>query len=106
MPQGFYGYPPAMPIWGYPGYGSNGVPPPSQYFGMQPLMTNTLSIPNNITTPNITTTSSTTSVIIPNIVDWFSYLDQHEECNKDGITFAPYRIALKAKGFLQISQLT
>jgi len=43
---------------------------------------------------------------IPNIVQWFKYLDQDERRNKDGITFAPYGATLKAKGFLRISQLT
>jgi hypothetical protein len=47
-----------------------------------------------------------TNLEIPNIVPWFQYLDRDERRNNDGITFAPYGAALKAKGFLRISQLT
>ena len=47
-----------------------------------------------------------TPVVFPNIVIWFSYLGQHEEHNKDGISFAMLEVRLEAKGFLCISQLT
>ena len=103
---GQYGYPQGsvpMPMWGYPG----GMPPPlaGQYFGTQPPMmnaTHTMSAFASATTSE----SNATPVIIPDVVAWFTYLDQHEERSKDGIAFAPYGIKLKAKGFLRISQLT
>ena len=105
MPSGMYGYPPgpmAMPMWGpYPGHGSSGMPPLGQYFGAQQLpTTNTVPEPSNLATSNMT------PIIIPDILAWFSYLDWHEEHNKDGIIFMPYGVTLKAKGFLHISQLT
>lgn len=112
-PPGIYGYPQgpvAMPIWGYPGPG--GMPPPGQYFGAQPPMMST-SISSEPSTQAMSASSSVTTsksnatpVIIPDVVAWFAYLDQHEERNKDGIVFAPYGVRLKAKGFLRISQLT
>jgi hypothetical protein len=109
MAPGMYGYPQGpipmpMPVWGYPG----GMPPPpaGQYFGTQlPMMMNsahTMSTSASATTSE----SNATPVIIPDVVAWFAYLDQHEERSKDGIVFAPYGVRLKAKGFLRISQLT
>ena len=103
---GQYGYPQGpipMPMWNYPG----SMPPPlaGHYFGTQPPMinsTHTMSTTASTTTPE----SNTTPVIIPDVIDWFAYLDQHEERSKDGIVFAPYGVRLKAKGFLRISQLT
>jgi len=41
----------------------------------------------------------------PDIVKWFSYLDRHEDRNKDGITFAPFGPILKQKQFFRLSQL-
>lgn len=111
MAPGMYGYPQgpiSMPMWGYPG----GMPPPGQYFGTQPPMpvmnsqatvTQTMSTSGSST---IESNSNATPVIIPDIVAWFAFLDQHEARNKDGIVFAPYGVRLKAKGFLRISQLT
>ena len=102
MPPGMYGYPSGpvvMPMWGYPGPGPGGMPLPGQHFGMQlPTM--------NLLTSSDNTTSNMAPIIIPDIVAWFSYLDWHEEHNKDGIIFAPFGHILKMKGFLQISQLT
>jgi hypothetical protein len=99
MPPGMYGYPQdpiAMPMWGYPGHGSGGMPLPGQNFGMQ------LSMP----TADRISTSNAALIVIPDVVAWFSYLDQHEERNKDDIIFAPYGVTLKSKGPLRISQLT
>jgi hypothetical protein len=42
----------------------------------------------------------------PEVTCWFRFLDEHEERSKDGIHFTPYGKVLKAKGFLQITQLT
>ncbi|KIK20206.1 hypothetical protein PISMIDRAFT_13167 [Pisolithus microcarpus 441] len=51
--------------------------------------------------------SSSTSVAdIPNVIDWFAYLDRHEQQNKDRIMFSPFRMMLWEKGFIQISQLS
>ena len=96
MPPGMYGYPPVMPMpWNYPGLGSGGVPLPAclpgQYFGTQPPMP----------TVDQTSASNMAPIVIPDVIAWFSYLDQHEERNKDNIIFAPYGIALKSKGFLR-----
>jgi hypothetical protein len=108
MAPGMYGYPQgpvAMPMWGYPG--NMPLPGHGQYFGTQPLMMNstqTMSTSDNTATSK--SNRDTTPVIIPDVVAWFTYLDQHEERNKDGIVFAPYGVRLKAKGFLRISQLT
>ena len=92
--QGMYGYPQApVPLWGYPG-----IPPLGQYSGTQPpMMTQATSASSS---------TNITPVTMPDVVAWFTYLDWHEECNKDGIVFAPYGVRLKAKGFLCISQLT
>jgi hypothetical protein len=110
MAPGMYGYPQGpipMPMWGYPG----GMPPPlaGQYFGTQPPM----PVMNSTHTTGMSTSASatmsesnTTPIVIPDVVTWFTYLDQHEERSKDGIVFAPYGASLKAKGFLRISQLT
>jgi hypothetical protein len=76
------------PMWGYQGH----------YFGMPPPVMNPM--PTLGTVPNVAT------ITIPDIVSWFSYLDRHEQRNKDGIIFAPYGVTLKAKGFLRLSQLT
>jgi hypothetical protein len=75
-------------MWGYQGH----------YFGMPPPVMNPM--PTLGTVPNVAT------ITIPDIVSWFSYLDRHEQRNKDGIIFAPYGVTLKAKGFLRLSQLT
>lgn len=57
--------------------------------------------------PTPTTTHITPVTNIPtDIVSWFSYLDQHEERNKDGITFAPYGSILRAIGLRCLSELT
>ncbi len=61
---------------------------------------------NSMPTADRISTSNAAPIVIPDIVAWFSYLDQHEERNKDGIIFAPYGVTLKSKGFLRISQLT
>ena len=108
MAQGMYGYPQGptgipMPMWVYPG----GIPPPlpGQYFGMQPqppMMNSTHAMSTSASAT--TSESNATPVIIPDVVAWFAYLDQHEERNKDSIVFAPYGVRLKAKGFLRISQ--
>jgi hypothetical protein len=114
-PPGMYGYPQgpySMPMWGYPG--GPGMPPPGQYFGTQlPMMNSTVTQTTQAGMPPVSTsgntiTSNATSVIIPDVqvVDWFAYLDQHEERNKDGIVFAPYGVRLRAKGFFRITQLT
>jgi hypothetical protein len=81
--------PVTMPIWGYP---PNSAPQQGHYFGTPAA--------GNFSMPN------TAAIVIPDIVAWFSFLDQHEQRNKDGITFAPYGLVLKAKGFLRLSQLT
>ncbi|KAH0837792.1 hypothetical protein J3R83DRAFT_5975 [Lanmaoa asiatica] len=39
------------------------------------------------------------------IVQWFAYLDQVEERNNDGITFAPYSQILRENQFMRVSQL-
>lgn len=44
---------------------------------------------------------------IPNILDWFSYLEQHEQRNStDKIPYASFGPILKARGFYHISQLS
>lgn len=43
---------------------------------------------------------------VPDILQWFRYLDKHEEHNKDGITFSEYGPILRGKGFVWIFQLT
>jgi hypothetical protein len=107
-----YGYPQgpvSMPMWGYPYHGSSGMPlpgGPGQYFGPQLPTTNSTVSTSSMPTSGSVTASDATPITIPDVVAWFRYLDQHEERNKDGIVFAPYRVALKAKGFLHISQLT
>ena len=63
-------------------------------------MTNSMSAPGNVTT------ISTAPIVIPDVISWFSYLDQHEERNKNDIIFALYGVVLKTKGFLRISQIT
>jgi uncharacterized membrane protein YfcA len=102
MAPGMFGYPQgpvAMPMWGYPG----GMPPTlGQYFGTPPMNSIQITSGNTATSAE----SNATPIIIPDIIAWFAYLDQHEERNKDGIVFGPYGIILKAKGFLRISQLT
>ena len=96
MPPGMYGYPQGpvpMPLpWGYP----SGMPLPGQYFGTQPPTMNSMP----------TATSNAAPIVFPDIAAWFSYLDQHEDRNKDGLIFAPYGVTLKSKGFLRLSQLT
>ncbi|KAF8834427.1 hypothetical protein BDN67DRAFT_985326 [Paxillus ammoniavirescens] len=42
---------------------------------------------------------------IPDIISWFKFLDHHDQCNKDGITFVPFGDILKDKGFTRLSQL-
>jgi hypothetical protein len=107
-PPGIYGYPQGpvtMPMWGYLGSMPSG--PPGQYFGIQPPMTSSESTQAmSASSSTMTSKSNATPVIIPDVVAWFAYLDQHEEHSKDGIVFAPYGVRLKAKGFLRISQLT
>jgi len=43
------------------------------------------------------------SIKIPNIIQWFCYLNKDNRQNKDGIIFSPYGINLKAKGFICLS---
>jgi hypothetical protein len=43
---------------------------------------------------------------MPEIVHWFKSLDEHDQQNKDGITFAPYGPILRGKGFRWLSQLS
>ncbi|KAI6024530.1 hypothetical protein EDC04DRAFT_2900039 [Pisolithus marmoratus] len=43
---------------------------------------------------------------IPDIISWFSSLDQDEQHSKDGILFQPFGDVLQEKGFLRISQLS
>ena len=102
-----YGYPPApiaipqvaMPMWSYPAHGPTGASQPGQIFAPAPMM-NSTHVPGNFTT------SDAMAIKIPDVASWFSYLDRHEQRNKDEITFAPYGVMLKAKGFLRLSQLT
>ncbi|KAI6022251.1 hypothetical protein BKA83DRAFT_8627 [Pisolithus microcarpus] len=75
-------YPPpffVLPPWGPPGFqGGNYTPSQPNEF------------PSH-TSFNVPPANPSTSVAnIPNIVDWFTFLDQHEQQNKDGITFSPY----------------
>ena len=99
---GLYGYPPPsviMPMWGYPP-GLGGASQPVLYPGVSPpVSTNSRPALGNPGT-------SLDAVVIPDITTWFSFLDQHEQQNKDGITFALYGTKLKAKGFIRLSQLT
>lgn len=100
MQSGMFGYPPPMmSMWGYPPQGPSTMPQAGQHFGGPVPMLNNL---NSTSAPNATATA----VIIPDIIAWFSYLDQHEQRNNDGIVFAPYGVTLKNKGFLRLSQLT
>ncbi|KAF8446175.1 hypothetical protein L210DRAFT_841045 [Boletus edulis BED1] len=57
-------------------------------------------------TPSPSPVSSLPASSIPDVIRWFLYLDEHEERNKDGITFAPFGPILEDNGFLRISQLT
>ena len=71
MPFGMYRYPPgsvAMPMWGYLGHGSGGIPQPGQYFGMPMLMMKPMSTSSNFTA------SGTAFITIPDVVAWFSYI--------------------------------
>ena len=62
--------------------------------------------PQQPSSPDDSLQSFTSNIEVPDIVQWFQYLDWDERRNKDGITFVPYGITLKAKGFIRISQLT
>ena len=89
-----------MLMWGYPG----SMPPPGQYFGTQPPMMSSESMQAMSVSSSATASkSNTTLVIIPDVIAWFTYLDQHEECSKDSIVFAPYGVRLKAKGFISLN---
>lgn len=104
MQSGVYGYPPGaipqvtMPMWGYPTHGLGPSGQPGHYIGTPAPIMNPAPTCNNFATSN--------EVESPDIVAWFAFLDQHERRNKDPITFAPYGVMLKAKGFLRLSQLT
>ena len=96
MQSGMFGYPPMMSMWpSYPPQGLSNVPQPGQHFGASAPMLNSATVLN----------PTAMAIIMPDIIAWFTYLDQHEQCNKDGIMFAPYGVTLKEKGFLHLSQL-
>ena len=42
---------------------------------------------------------------IPDVIDWFAYLDKHEQWNCDGVTYEQFGPILKSHGFVRISQL-
>ncbi|KIK91782.1 hypothetical protein PAXRUDRAFT_148728 [Paxillus rubicundulus Ve08.2h10] len=46
------------------------------------------------------------TIPIPDIITWFSYLDQCEQHGLDDVIFAPFGPTLSAKGFRRISQLS
>ncbi|KAG9310732.1 hypothetical protein JVU11DRAFT_9336 [Chiua virens] len=128
LPMGGYPYPyilPPGPAWGNrmlcapnitldqsrslsPSPVPSGPSPSPAY---SPMVTNTSlpSGPNMVTSSATTTsTSSATTTLIdydPDLVSWLVYLDQHPARNRHGIKFAPFGEVMRAKGFVQLSQL-
>ena len=104
--QGFslpYNYPSpiiVMPPWGLPGNQGQ--------YGAMAAASNTVAVPSELTESQsqVSQPTPSASVKIPNIVQWFCYLNKDERRNKDGIIFSPYGINLRAKGFICLSQLT
>ena len=117
--SGGYGYPPPYPpplvivlppcgatVQIY--YGGNGMPhyPHSQPSASQPYAQPLLS--HGAASPaHLAATSHNVPLPIPTEIEsWFSYLDRHEQRNKDGIVYSPFGPILKAEGFHCMSQLT
>ncbi|KAI6096096.1 hypothetical protein EDD16DRAFT_1720267 [Pisolithus croceorrhizus] len=91
-------YPPPvfiLPPWGPPGFqGGNYAP-------MQ--LTSIASHSSHNAPPS---NPSASEPEIPDIINWLAYLDQHEQCNKDGIVFLQFGPVLQKMGFVRISQLS
>ena len=84
------------PQWGAPGYQGG---PGQIYPSNQPSE----NFPHNVL-PS-TSHPSIRAADDPDIVKWCSFLDCHEERNKDGITYLTFGPILKQKGFFRLSQL-
>ncbi|KAI6040191.1 hypothetical protein EDC04DRAFT_2894411 [Pisolithus marmoratus] len=101
MPQ--YNYPPVyvMPPWAPPmgfqhDYMQNNPTNPQFHDARPPHHATPLPLPSQ----------RLPTAEIPDIVGWFSSLDQDEQRSKDGILFQPFGDILREKGFLRISQLS
>jgi hypothetical protein len=95
-------YPPVPPYYYPPPYAHD----PYNRAGHMPHPYNTPAQPAAppISSQSIPSTSRPSQADIP-IVQWFTYLDQVEERNKDGITFAQYGPILRQNQFIRVSQL-
>jgi hypothetical protein len=99
-----------MPPWGLPGsqgqYGTMAVASnmvPAVHSELTESQSHILQPTHSSSTKSVTHSAS---FEIPDIVQWFCYLDKDDRRNQDGIIFSPYGINLKAKGFIRLSQLT
>lgn len=118
-----YGYPPPPPPpvvviapWGAPGPGYYYYYPTQDgngYWYLPAIYPSNLPLhaapPAHDHAPSISQApraSTRATADIREIVHWFKYLDQHDERNKDGITFAPYGPILREKGFRWLSHLS
>ncbi|KAG6377588.1 hypothetical protein JVT61DRAFT_13029 [Boletus reticuloceps] len=108
---GYPGYPPpifVLPQWGVgpQGTGSLGLPPSSQGTGLPGQLSaqSGLSVP----VPQNTTRSVSPALLkpVPELIEWFSYLDTHGGRNQDGIVYSQFGPVLKAKGFYRLNHIS
>ncbi|KAG6378225.1 hypothetical protein JVT61DRAFT_13924 [Boletus reticuloceps] len=108
---GYPGYPPpifVLPQWGVgpQGTGSLELPPSSQGTGLPGQLSaqSGLSVP----VPQNTTRSVSPALLkpVPELIEWFSYLDTHGGRNQDGIVYSQFGPVLKAKGFYRLNHIS
>ena len=110
-PSGYPSYPTPFfvlpPQWGVgpQGTGSSGLPS-SQGTGLPGQLSaqSGLSVP----TPQNTTRSISPALLkpVPELIEWFPYLDMHGGRNQDGIVYSQFGPILRAKGFYRLNHLS
>ncbi|KAI9459620.1 hypothetical protein HD554DRAFT_2330919 [Boletus coccyginus] len=104
---------PSFPV----GYGYPGCPPPifvlpqwgadPQGTGLpgQPSTQSGLSVP---TSQNVCSVSPAPGLLkpVPDLIEWFSYLDTHSGRNKDRVVYSRFGPVLRAKGFYHLNHLS
>ncbi|KAI9464329.1 hypothetical protein HD554DRAFT_2330052 [Boletus coccyginus] len=89
---------PSFPV----GYGYPGCPPPSLFYH------NGEQVHRALDCQNVRSVSPAPGLLkpVPDLIEWFSYLDTHGGRNKDRVVYSRFGPVLRAKGFYRLNHLS